>query len=129
MTEATTHRSKRVLIVDDNPDVRSSMKLALEHAGFEVETAPDGSKALESQRSHPADVLITDLFMPEPDGFETIRRFRKAFPDVKIVAVSGGGSATAPRADHLFVAEAAGADATLRKPFAIESLLETLREI
>lgn len=122
-----SERRTRILVVDDNADMRLSMKLLLEHEGYEVELAANGREALEVQRARPSRVLVTDLFMPDADGFETIERFRKEFPGVRIIAMSGGGSSPVMRTDHLPVANEIGAHATLRKPFSIEKLLEVLR--
>ncbi|TAK84587.1 MAG: response regulator [Betaproteobacteria bacterium] len=116
-----------VLVVDDNEDMRSFMKIVLERAGYETELAADGQRALELQRRHPADVLVTDIFMPEADGLETIERFRSEFPRVRIVAMSGGGSVA--KLDYLTTAREAGADAVLRKPFEAQALLTTLETL
>lgn len=118
----------RLLVADDDADMRQSMRLLLERAGHEVELAQDGARALELQRSRPADVLITDIFMPEKDGLETIERFRLEFPSVRIVAMSGGGVHV--KGDrYLTTAEVAGADAVLRKPFEKDALLEALQRV
>ncbi|MGQ0546544.1 MAG: response regulator, partial [Betaproteobacteria bacterium] len=74
----------RLLIADDDADTREALRLLLEREGYEVETAADGARALAAQRSRPAQVLITDIFMPESDGLETIARFRRDYPGVKI---------------------------------------------
>ena len=84
--------TKRLLVVDDDADMRLTLKLALELAGYAVDVAGNGREALELQRRQPADVLITDIFMPDADGFEAIDAFRKEFPTTKIVVVSGGPS-------------------------------------
>lgn len=117
----------RVLVVDDNPDMRSFVKIVLERAGFEAEVAADGQRALDLQREHPADVLITDIFMPEPDGLELIQHFKSRFPGIKILAISGGGKVA--KANYLYVAAEIGAEAVLRKPFATETLIRTLQEL
>ena len=104
------------------------MRLLLERAGYEVELAADGERALEMQRSRPTDVLITDIFMPESDGLETIERFRREFPGVRIIAMSGGGVRLRSET-FLETAGIAGADAVLRKPFDKRVLLETLRSL
>lgn len=119
----------RVLVVDDNEDMRLSMRLVLEQAGYKVELAANGREALKVQRLRPAQLLITDLFMPDTDGFETIESFRKEFPAMRIVAISGGSKDPGMRTDHLPVAREIGAHATLRKPFAIEALLKTLQSL
>src|SRR5688572_6402238 len=117
---------RRLLVVDDNEDMRQTMKRLLERLGYEVEIAANGARALEMQRQVAADVLITDIFMPDPDGLETINQVRTNFPDVRIIAMSGGG-ASIREADYLSTATVAGADAVLRKPFSKESLLEALQ--
>ena len=104
------------------------MKLLLERAAFEVEVAPDGTRALELQRARAADVLITDIFMPETDGLELIGLFKREFPRVGIIAMSGGG-VRARGAFYLSTAETAGADAILQKPFESSALLEAVRKI
>ena len=106
--------------------MRLSTKLLLERAGYNVVTVPDGNRAVDLQREHPCDVLITDIFMPEADGMETIARFRSEFPAVKIVAMSAGGGQMGS-AKYLSAAGIIGADATLRKPFPAAILLDTLR--
>jgi len=120
-------QSVRVLVVDDNPDMRSLVKLVLERAGFEAQVAADGQRALDLQRERPADVLITDIFMPESDGIELIARFKSGFPQVKIIAMSGGGHVS--KKDYLPVAADIGADAVLRKPFAASTLLRMLQDL
>lgn len=116
---------RRLLVVDDNEDMRQSMKRLLEHLGYQVEIAANGARAIEMQPRVAAQVLITDIFMPDTDGLETINQFKAAFPEVKIIAMSGGGAALR-EADYLSTASVAGADAVLRKPFSKESLLEAL---
>ncbi len=118
----------RLLIADDDADTRHTMRLLLERAGHDVRLASDGARAIEMQRAQPADVLITDLFMPELDGLEAIERFRTEFPSVKIVAMSGGGMQVRGRS-YLLAAEAAGAEAVLRKPFEIGALLTVLDQL
>jgi CheY-like chemotaxis protein len=117
----------RILIVDDNADLRLTMKLLLESEGYRVELAANGREALQVQRERPARILVTDLFMPEADGLETIQRFRTDYPEMPIIVISGGGSAPAMKTDHLAVAKELGVCATLRKPFAPEALIALLR--
>ncbi len=116
----------RLLVVDDNEDMRQTMKRLLERLGYEVAIAANGALALEMQPRVAADVLITDIVMPDTDGLETINLFKTSFPHVKIIAMSGGG-ASIREADYLSTASVVGADAVLRKPFSKESLLEALQ--
>jgi DNA-binding NtrC family response regulator len=119
--------TKHLLVVDDDADMRLTLKLALEIAGYEVDVAANGREALEAQRRHPAQVLITDIFMPDADGFEAIDSFRHEFPQTKIVVVSGGAQFT--KRDYLPDAELIGVDATLQKPFDMDTLLGLLRSL
>jgi CheY-like chemotaxis protein len=121
----TKSKALRVLVAEDNADMRAMMKMVLEEAGYDTQFAADGRGALELQREHPADVLITDIFMPETDGMETIDRFKSRFPQTRIIAMSGGGEKS--RMDYLTIADNLGVNATLRKPFDAKTLLQTLR--
>lgn len=114
-----------VLIIDDERDTRESLRIILEAAGYGVRTARDGAEGLKLQEERPADVVITDIFMPVVEGLETIQEIRSRFPRTKIIAVSGGGTAVRS-INYLESAGIAGADATLTKPFAPEDLLALL---
>lgn len=115
----------RILVADDDNDVRTALRAALEGEGYEVETVPDGGRAMQVHEKRPANVLITDLFMPEQDGFETVKYFRARNPGMQIVVISGWQRGQ--KTDHLPVARHAGADVTLRKPFRLSELLEQLQ--
>jgi len=114
----------RVLIVDDNLELLESLALVLRSAGHDVDTAPSAAAALAVQKARPADVLITDIFMPDTDGLEAVSAFRSGWPRLKIVAMSGGGKMT--KGNYLETARVVGADAVLRKPFAPDKLLAML---
>jgi DNA-binding response OmpR family regulator len=116
---------KRILIVEDNADLRSMLRLCLEADGFEVDVAANGQHALDVLSQRPADVVVTDLFMPDQDGIETILEVRKRYPDVRIVAMSGWTSTEG--SDYLRVAREIGALETLRKPFDPRQLSRLLR--
>ena len=118
---------KRLLIVEDDADMRLSLKLALEMAGYITEVAADGRAALAIQTQRPADILITDIFMPETDGFEVIDAVRRGFPQTRIVVVSGG--ARLAKREYLLDAALMDVDAILPKPFDVETLLMTLDAI
>ena len=118
------NKALRVLVVDDNRDLRESTRYLLQLIGHDAEVASDGHQALEIHCARPAHVLLTDIFMPGKDGIETIEAFRSRWPEVKIVAMSGGGE-VATR-DYLCVAPDIGADAILRKPFSLENLQRVL---
>ena len=114
----------RILVIDDEGLVRAAYRLALERAGHEVIEAENGARGVEQLAETGADVVITDLVMPDEDGFQTIERIRRTFPDVPIIAVTGGGSAGPDRL--LKLARAQGADFVLPKPVGKNDLLETV---
>ncbi len=116
----------RVLVVDDEEQVRTIIRQILESSRYEVIEAPDGKVALWLFKEKPADLIITDLIMPEKEGLETIEELRKDYPDVKIIAISGGG--LGDKGHYLDMAKKIGADNTLAKPFQKEELLYAVKE-
>jgi DNA-binding response OmpR family regulator len=118
---------KRIMIIDDNDQVRSLLREMLELADYAVADAPNGEIGARLFRQQPADLVITDIFMPEKEGLETIRELRRDFPGVKIIAISGGGS----RGDlaYLPTAKKLGADRTFVKPFEMDALLTAVHEL
>ena len=117
--------SRRILVVDDDADFRAMLRTSLQIAGYTVDVARDGRAALLAQRNATADILITDIFMPEADGFEAIDAFRRNFPTTKIIAMSGG--APVMKTNYLDAAGLIGVDAALQKPFEMDELLKLLR--
>ena len=117
---------KRILLVDDNESFRKPLGLALQFAGYEVQTAPEGGAAIRLYTENPFDLVITDLVMPGKEGLETIIELHKIEPGLKIIAISGGGRMNPgvylPMAAHL------GAVATLAKPFTAKTILDLVAE-
>jgi len=99
----------RVLVIEDHRQMRDPLRRQLEGEGYAVETAEDGDEGLRLQAAQPADLVITDIFMPNRDGIETISRLRVEYPGTKILAISGGGR-LAHGVDYLVAAREAGAD-------------------
>src|SRR5215831_7813305 len=118
---------ERILIIDDNAPTRDILRQALERAGYEVLEAPDGRIGLEHQRAMPAEVIITDILMPEQEGFETIRALRRDFPTTGIIAMSGGGQIG--RDTLLTIAERLGAQRVFQKPFGLRDMLEAVHQL
>ena len=116
-----------IIVVEDDAQQRQLLKSALELAGYPVREAAHAAEALKLQRERASPFLVTDLFMPESDGFEAIAAFRREFPQTKIVAISGGGQLA--KLDYLENARLAGVDATLRKPFEVDTLIKTLEQL
>jgi DNA-binding response OmpR family regulator len=119
--------SKRVLVIDDNPDMRLTMQALLESEGFAVSVAADGEEALRIQKDFPAEVVVTDIFMPGKEGIETIYELRKRFPQTKVIVMSGG--LRAKGVDYFEVARELGAVKTLKKPFAPAELIDAVRQL
>jgi DNA-binding response OmpR family regulator len=103
------------------------LSLCLQADGVDVAVAADGEAGLALMEKHPVDVVVTDLFMPDKDGIETIVELKKRYPGVKIVVMSGftsiGGT------DYLGVARELGALTTLKKPFDPAELSKVVREL
>jgi DNA-binding response OmpR family regulator len=116
----------RILVIEDDDQTRRMLRQMMERAGHEVIDAPNGEVALELFRDAPADLVITDILMPERDGIETIRDFRREFPEVKIIAISGGGRDGVM--DFLPVARQLGACRTFNKPAGRQELLTAIDE-
>ena len=117
----------RILVIDDDSYVLDVLQKILQRAGYDVRATCRAREAMTLYKKEPADLLITDILMPEQEGLETIMEFRRDVPDLKIIAISGGGSAGS--LDYLRTAKLFGADRILAKPFASEEMLEAVGEL
>jgi DNA-binding response OmpR family regulator len=116
-----------LLVIDDDEMFRSMLRRALELEGYRVQEAADGRKGLALMQQAPADLVITDLIMPELEGLETIMRLRREFPGTPVIAVSGGGRLRPT--DVLPTAQRLGAARVFAKPFGLDELLNAVREL
>jgi len=116
-----------ILLVDDDEQFRSMLSESLSRAGYEVTEARDGNEGIQLYRDRPFDLIITDLIMPEKEGLETIQEFRRNYPEIKIIAISGG-SRHGP-VDYLKIAKAFGARHALAKPFTRQEILEVVAQV
>lgn len=113
----------RILVVDDEDSLRGVLRAILEEDGYEVLEASDGRSGLEMYRKHKADLIITDLVMPEMNGLDFISEVTRSVPRVRIIAMTG-----VPAWDScLAKAKALGAHGTLQKPFTVETLLDLVK--
>jgi two-component system, chemotaxis family, chemotaxis protein CheY len=112
-----------VLIIDDEPGMRRTMRRFLKDAGHTVLEAPSGSIGLRLFEEAAPDLVILDLFMPEKEGIQTMREMREVRPDAKIIAISGGGRYGLNLLDGL---EQLGATDTLAKPFRKDTFLSSV---
>jgi DNA-binding response OmpR family regulator len=109
----------RILVIDDDPDMRVMVEQTLISGGHEVMLAADGKQGVEQYRANRADVVITDLYMPNQEGLETIRELRNGLDNVGIIAMSGWPTAQT----MLPIAQKLGAVEILLKPFLAEELI------
>lgn len=119
---------KRILIIDDDTQLRQMLRQLLERQGHEVADAPDGKEAIKLHKQFPADLIITDIIMPEKEGVETIIELMQDFPDVKIVAISGGSRAIDAQ-DCLSYVKQLGVEHTFTKPFEHAELLDAINDL
>jgi len=101
--------------------------MILEREGYETITASGGKDGIKIHRENPADLVITDLIMPEKDGIEIIMELRRDFHDVKIIAMSAGGKIDSET--YLQIAKTVGAIKTIAKPFDLREFLKTVQEL
>lgn len=118
---------KNILLLDDNPAFSTPFAQGLREAGYQVYVAQNGTRALNACREHQIDLVITDVFMPERDGLEVIREVRKAFPQVKIIAMSG--KQIEGKWDGLYIARIMGAHSILAKPFTLSEACATIQKL
>jgi CheY-like chemotaxis protein len=117
----------QILIIDDVPGIRELLATQLTQDGHNVAEAADGEAGLKAMEKQPAELVICDLFMPNKEGLETIRELRHRYPDVIIIAMSGGNLKTSQ--DFLPFAKAMGADRTIGKPFQLNQLIELISSL
>jgi CheY-like chemotaxis protein len=117
--------TKRVLIVDDDPEIRDVVAAMLESIGFSVWTADGASVAIALIETEAPDAILTDIHMAEGDGFELMNAVRDRGLSIPIVAMSGGSS-TLSGTDHLELARKLGAAAIVDKPFRKAHLAEAI---
>jgi DNA-binding NtrC family response regulator len=117
----------RIIVIDDQEAIRRVVRRALEKEGHEVLEASDGEMGEQLLERSPAEVVITDIFMPGQDGILTLRQIRKRFPGVKVIVMSGGDSTG--MLDLRRDAELLGAVKSLQKPFNAREIVDLVREV
>ncbi len=115
----------RILVIDDDSDMRLLLEQTLRPAGHDVVSAKDGKEGIELYRTAPAELVLTDLFMPNQEGLETIIQLRKDYPGILIIAMSGRTGAST----MLSIAKRLGAVSILEKPFAPDQLVRAVDEV
>ena len=117
----------RILIIDDDKSILSFLKERLMYEGFNVLTAINGKEGMKLFNENRVDLVITDIIMPDKDGFETIIELKRICPDIKIIALSGMGLGMIEPC--LKTAKFTGAEYALAKPFEISNLLTAVHEL
>ncbi len=117
----------KILVIDDDDNVRETICDTLLAAGYEVEQARDGDQGLRTFGEAHFDLIITDILMPQKEGIETILEIRNVNPEIKIIAISGGDRGG--NYAYLDMAEKLGADKTMKKPFVPRQLLALIEEV
>ena len=120
-------RRPRVLVIDNDVDVRVTVARILEYESHDVRTAEDGARGLKLFAAEPPDLVITELLMPGKDGLELIIEMRRRRPDALIIALSGGGQIG--NIGYLEVATLLGATAALAKPFEVHEFVALVRSV
>jgi DNA-binding response OmpR family regulator len=116
-----------ILIIDDEKSILGFLKEMLMREGFNVLTAIDGKEGLHLFNDNQVDLVITDLIMPDKDGFGMIIELKNISQDIKIIAMSGGGHAHPKH--YLDITKSLGVQYTFQKPFKISALLEAVYEL
>jgi DNA-binding response OmpR family regulator len=127
----------RVIVIDDEEDIRRVVKEILVRAGFEVDVAANSEDGLDLLREKGADLVITDVVMPGKDGVATAYDIRMEFPNTKIIVISGGGNAASRGYEpssikteaYLASASVVGANVTLTKPFNRQELVDVVTQL
>ncbi|MBG05045.1 MAG: response regulator [Rhodospirillaceae bacterium] len=114
----------KIILAEDDRDVRYAIALFLRKRGFTVVEAVNGDDPVISEEIKDTDVLVTDILMPDSDGIELLIKTRESYPDLPVIAYSGGGRISSH--DYLETAATLGASATFRKPFDENMLAEAI---
>jgi DNA-binding NtrC family response regulator len=117
-------KPQRILVIDDEPTSLDLLRRILEINGYEVQLAVNGLEGVELFRKNPCDLVITDMVMPKKDGLQTILDLRDDYPDLPVIAISGGGTISKER--YLAVAGYLDKVVTIAKPFTIESIVKAV---
>ena len=118
---------QRILLIDDNEEMRSMLGQMITEAGFEVVLAANGNEGIKHYRSAPTDLIITDIIMPEKGGLQTIVELRRDYPEARVIAMSGGFRSHSD--DHGALAKILGVDRILAKPFSSDDLFRAVEEV
>jgi CheY-like chemotaxis protein len=117
----------KILVIDDEPSILLMIKKMLEKEGHEVDIALNGRDGLDLFEKKMADLLITDIIMPQKEGLEIIMELKKKYPELRIIAISGGGR-IGPEG-YLPIAKHLGADMVFQKPLVQKEFVQAVSEL
>jgi len=117
-------KPKRILLVDDDPDIVDSMKGLLETNGYEVLSAADGNAGLAMAEQEKPDLIVLDMMLPKRSGFLVLEKLKRCHNPAPVIMITGNEGVR-----HQTFAETLGVDEYLRKPFRMERLLERIGEL
>jgi YesN/AraC family two-component response regulator len=117
----------KILVIDDDPSIQTMLKKMLEKAGHEVDTACNGSEGLDKIECCLPDLLVTDIVMPEKEGLELIFYLRRKNPELKIIAISGGGRFNYE--GYLTSAKHLGANLIFQKPLVHKEFVQAVSDL
>src|ERR1035441_4875889 len=115
-------RQKQILVVDDDPSVRTMLKRVLAKKGYRVRSAADGATALQVADTTPPDLVVLDIKLSNENGWDVFRRLTLKWPSLPVVIITA-------RPNQLFTALAAGVGALLEKPLHIPKMLQTISRL
>ena len=119
--------SVSIIVIDDDDDMRDTLRTMLEKEGYRVRCAANGGEVFKLLEESQTDLVITDIVMPVKEGFETIAELKRTWPEVKIIAISGGGLDGSR--NYLDWAKDLGAHGVLAKPFARTEILSAISKV
>jgi YesN/AraC family two-component response regulator len=114
---------KNILVVDDNLMMRKLIRNLFHEDNFIIEEATNGVEGLEIVKQHPIDLIITDIIMPKMEGLELIMNVRRDFPNIKIIAISGG------KPYYLYMAKKLGIEGIFTKPLNHQVFLKAVKKL
>jgi len=120
-------KDKSILVVDDDPDIVLSIRGALEETGARIESARDGNEALAKASEVPPDLMVLDLMMPKRSGFlvlESLKKGKKPQEPPRVIVITGN-----PGTRHRVYAKSLGAEVYMTKPFRLDRLVESIKEL
>lgn len=118
----------RILVIDDDSEMRLMLREMFARQGYDIDTASDGDTGLKLYRENPFDLVITDIIMPNKEGFEMVFELQRDFPDAKVIVISGGGRGKAQ--DYLeSIKKISVVKCTFTKPFGQDEILKVVKKL